>query len=120
MWKKACTYGLENLFAEILVCGDLSMEDSLKTYWLLGDLAIRAFLCHAELEAIQLERRKQEAAMVKTVRQISYDNWTAPIMEGFNRNYGQWQPTPIVAWKAQLHQLVTKFGQQDSRDNTIV
>lgn len=51
VWKKASTYKLKTLFPEILIRGDLSVEDSLKTYWLLGDLAARAFLYHAELEA---------------------------------------------------------------------
>jgi hypothetical protein len=111
IWKKACAYDLENLFTEILVRGDLTVEDPLKTYWLLGDLATRAFLYHAELEANQSERRKNEVVMAKTVRRISYDNWTAPIMEGFNRHQRQWQSAPILAWKAQLHQLVTKFGE---------
>jgi hypothetical protein len=97
IWRKACTYHLENLFAEILVQGDLTVEDPLKTYWLLGDLAIRAFLYHAELEATQLERRKNEAVMAETVRRILYDNWTAPIMEGFNHHQGQWQSAPILA-----------------------
>jgi hypothetical protein len=57
----------------------------LKIYWLLGDLDTRAFLYHAELEAPQSEKRKNEAVMAKIVRRISYDNWTTPIIEGFNR-----------------------------------
>jgi hypothetical protein len=100
---------LENLFAEILVRGELSVEDPLKTYWLLGDLAARVLLYHAELEAHQLERRQKESTMAKTVRKISYDNWTVPIMEGFNRHQSQWQIPPIVAWKTHLLPLVNKF-----------
>lgn len=57
--------------------------------------------------------------MAKTHRRISYDNWTAPIMAGFNQVQGQWQSPPIVAWKMQLHQLAIKFGQQDWIMETI-
>ena len=89
-----------NLFAEILVRGDLSVEDPLKTYWLLGDLATRVFLYHAKVEATQSERYKNEAIMAKTLRRILYDHWTAPIVEGFNCNQGQWQSAPILVWKA--------------------
>ena len=51
LWTGECV-------ANIMVRGDLSVEDPLKTYWLLGDLAARAFFCHIELETIQLERYK--------------------------------------------------------------
>jgi hypothetical protein len=73
IWKKAYTYRLENLSAEILVRGELTVEDPLKAYWLLGDLAAKVLLYQAEMEATQLERRQKEAAMAKTVRQIYGD-----------------------------------------------
>jgi predicted GNAT family acetyltransferase len=119
VWKKACTYSMENLFAEILVRGELSVENPAKTYWLLGDLAARVLLYHAESEAHQSERRLKESAMAKTVRQISHDNWTIPIMEGFNQHQGQWQTNLIVAWKTHLIPLVTTFEQEGWITTTI-
>ena len=73
IWKKAYTYRLENLSTEILVRGEVMVEDPLKAYWLLGDLAARVLLYQAEMEATQLERSQKEAAMAKTVRQIYGD-----------------------------------------------
>ena len=102
IWKKAYTYWLENLFAKILVRGELTMQDPLKAYWLLGNLAAKVLFFQVEMEAIQLERRQKESVMAKTVKKISSDNWTTPIIEGFNRYHRQWQNTLIMVWKAHL------------------
>jgi hypothetical protein len=38
IWTKAVNYGKENLLAEILVRGELNVEDPVKAYWMAGDL----------------------------------------------------------------------------------
>jgi hypothetical protein len=99
IWTKAVNYGKENLLAEILVRGELNVEDPVKAYWMAGDLGARILLYKAEQEFNQSEKRRTEQAMAISKRQLSCDHWTLPIMTGFNRYQAQWDAPPLMDWR---------------------
>ena len=105
---KMHTYGLKNLFAEILVCSDLSVEDSLKTYWLLGDLAIRTFLYHIELEENQSKKAQARG-------NHGQDQEKDFIRQLDNSNYGRIQSdsrTIAISSNCSLEGIASPIGDQ--------
>ena len=109
--KHAKAKGLENLFVEILIRGNLTVEDYAQAYWKFGDLGVRSFLYRWEAEKNQAQRRQMEPAMAKLNRRICCTEWIQPILEGFDSFQRLSMPTmwtftpplistPIDSWKA--------------------
>ena len=56
LWLKACAYNLENLLTEVVLRGDLELEDPPSAYVQIGDFGGRRLLYYAKLES-ELESR---------------------------------------------------------------
>lgn len=110
IWRKAGNYGMMNLFAEILVQGELTMEDPFAAYLLMGDLAARAFIYSEEVEHQQEQRRIKEQAMVSSSRVVACAEWTIAVLQGFEAYEDAWPGEVIANWKERLRTVHDKFS----------
>ena len=60
LWQAACSYELENLLTEIVVCANLELMEKPTAYIRIGDFGLWRVLYYAKLES-KLRRRREVA-----------------------------------------------------------
>lgn len=112
IWQGANVDNRQNLFAEILVRGDLLVEDFFRAFLLVGDLAARAYLYWRELEQEQARRRQCSQDVTSNGRFVNCTEWTAAIVRGFDESTN-WQTKTVKEWRNHIFQLRKQFDEEE-------
>jgi hypothetical protein len=65
VWSRACYYNLENLLLEVVLRGDLELDDYGAAYGQIGDFGLRRLLYYSKLES--------DLAMRRSTAQVAYE-----------------------------------------------
>jgi hypothetical protein len=72
VWSRACYYNLKNLLLEVVLRGDLELDDYGAAYGQIGDFGLRRLLYYSKLES--------DLAMRRSTTQVAYEGRTALLL----------------------------------------
>jgi hypothetical protein len=102
----AVEYSLEDLFVEILVRGDLDLDDWVSAYWVIGDFGVRLLRYYKQMEEVQAARYRWGKEQSTQIREPDCATWTTSVEAALAQN---WKNCSIEEWKATLHIMLLEF-----------
>ena len=106
LWQFAADLNWEDLLVEIIVRGDLILEDYVAAYWVIGDLGVRLLRYYREMEEVQEARSRSALQYGDHVRQPNCVDWGQAVAARLAQN---WEECPIATWKSVLVEFQRDF-----------
>ena len=106
VWQLAVEYSLEDLFVEVLVRGDLDLDDWVSAYWVIGDLGVRLMRYYKQMEEVQAARYRLGKEQSTQIREPDCATWTSAVEAALAKN---WRTCPIEEWKSTLQRMLVEF-----------
>lgn len=110
IWERAERLQEEDLLAEIIVRGDLVLEDYVAAFWLIGDLGVLLLRYHRRLEEVQAWRHQLEVQNAERSRNPKCTDWANLVVAKLAND---WEHCPIDSWQLLLQKFLDEYQSEE-------
>ena len=108
LWEESVSEGYENLLTEILVRGELKLQNLFKGFQIIADLGVHVFLYYSQLE-LSLSKKRQlvsKAEASQPTRHVNLQQWNQAVGTAM----AICPPALLQPWQTELARLSASLG----------